>query len=95
MKYQLTPFFKIEDEKYWILSDEISSLYNEEIEEIIEDFQNLFSDKYHESSFSGAVVSTVKMKKDLATVWYHDKETGSIPSENLFLMLKELIKSRS
>lgn len=42
MKYQLKPTFKIEDEKYWILSDEISSFSSDEIADILDDIENLF-----------------------------------------------------
>jgi hypothetical protein len=94
MKYQIKPYFKIEDEKYWILSVEIGSLLMEELKDIIEDIECIFSGKYDESSFSGKVVSIVRMRKDLSSIWYYEEEIGTCTTQEIYEMLKELYKSK-
>lgn len=77
----------LKEKKYWILSGELNNFNIEELNDIIDDFENVIRDEYQESSFSENVV-VVSFNRDVAIIEDYDNVLGKEPTQEIYEMLK-------
>lgn len=82
------PVLFIEDERLWVLADEISNLTLDQLKSVLEDFENVFNGKYSASSF-GYHVSIVSFDDQIAKVEYHNEMIMELKSEELYQVLAD------
>jgi len=95
MKYSIDSKGQIalENKKYWILSGELNNFSRDDLEDIIQDFENVFQGKYEESSFSQNV-AIVSFTKENTTIEDYDGVLGQESSLEIYNMLKIFLDAK-
>ncbi|WP_373552649.1 hypothetical protein [Haliscomenobacter sp.] len=89
MDYEIQrPVLLFNDQRLWVLADEISNLTLDQLKSILEDFENIFNGKYSASSF-GYHVSMVSFDDQIAKLEYHDEMIMELKSKELYQVLAD------
>jgi hypothetical protein len=79
----------ISNNKYWILSSEISGLSSTQLMDAISDMESVFNGKWMVNTFCGQHMSCVEHNKDTARITYFDEFIGEESTKEIYNMLKE------
>jgi hypothetical protein len=91
MEYAIKPRLYINDQKFWIFSDEIHQLDNSEIQDLIDSCSLLFDGAQIEMNWSWNISSLI-MKKEKSVLSYNNSIVCEIPTLEIYKMLKDYLE---